>query len=135
MAAAHVQHMQKALTQMNLQIHPVLSDITGRSGLAILDAIVAGEHNPAVLAQLRQPQVQASAEVVMKSLVGDYRREASVHPESIPGGLSLLPRLDHPLRPRDRGTIAKLRPPAPTRRTRFTAGGLSTLKAQKRVSL
>jgi len=75
MAAAHVQHMQKALTQMNLQIHHVLSDITGRSGLAILDAIVAGEHNPAVLAQLRQPQVQASAEVVMKSLVGDYRRE------------------------------------------------------------
>ena len=75
MAAAHVQHMQKALTQMNLQIHHVLSDITGRSGLAILDAIVAGERNPAVLAQLRHPQVQASAEVVMKSLVGDYRRE------------------------------------------------------------
>jgi len=75
MAAAHVQHMQKALTQMNLQIHHVLSDITGRSGLAILDAIVAGERNPAVLAQLRHPQVQASAEVVMKSLVGDYGRE------------------------------------------------------------
>ena len=75
MAAVHVQHMQKALTQMNLQIHPVLSDITGRSGLAILDAIVAGERNPAVLAQLRHRQVQASAEGVMKSLVGDYRRE------------------------------------------------------------
>jgi transposase len=75
MAAAHVQPMQKALPQMNLQIHHVLSDITGRSGLAILDAMVAGERNPAVLAQLRHPQVQASAEVVMKSLVGDYRRE------------------------------------------------------------
>jgi len=48
MAAAYVQPLQKALTQMNLQIHLGLSDITGRSGLAILDAIVAGERNPAV---------------------------------------------------------------------------------------
>src|SRR4029077_8029525 len=75
MAAAHVQYMQKALPQMNLQIHHVLSDITGRSGLAILDAILAGERTPAVLTQWRHPQVQASAEVVMKSRVGDYRRE------------------------------------------------------------
>jgi transposase len=75
MAAAHVQHMQKALTQMNLQIHHVLSDITGQSGLAILDAIVKGERNPLGLAQLRDRRVQASEEVVVKSLVGDYRRE------------------------------------------------------------
>jgi transposase len=75
MAAGHVQPMQKALTPMNLQIHHVLSDITGQSGLAMLDAIVAGERNPAVLAQLRHARVQASEEVVVKSLVGDYRRE------------------------------------------------------------
>jgi len=75
MAAAHVQHMQKALTQMNLQLHHVLSDITGQSGLAILDAILAGERNPAVLAQLRHARVQASQEVITKSLVGDYQRE------------------------------------------------------------
>jgi transposase len=75
MAAAHVQHMQKALTQMNLQLHHVLSDITGQSGLAILDAILAGERNPAVLAQLRHARVQASEEVITKSLVGDYQRE------------------------------------------------------------
>jgi transposase len=75
MAAAHVQHMQKALTQMNLQIHHVLSDITGQSGLAILDAIVKGERNPLVLAQLRDQRVKASEEVIVKSLVGDYRRE------------------------------------------------------------
>lgn len=75
MAAAHVQHMQKALTQMNLQIHHVLSDITGQSGLAILDAIVKGERNPMVLAQLRDRRVKASEEVVVKSLVGNYRRE------------------------------------------------------------
>lgn len=75
MAAAHVQHMQKALTQMNLQIHHVLSDITGQSGLAILDAILKGERNAIVLAQLRDQRVKASAEVVVKSLIGDYRRE------------------------------------------------------------
>src|SRR4029077_6264624 len=63
------------LTQMNLQIHHVLSNITGQSGLAILDAIVAGERNPAALAQLRHARVQVSEEVVAKSLVGDYRRE------------------------------------------------------------
>jgi transposase len=75
MAVAHVQHMQKALTQMNLQIHHVLSDITGQSGLTILDAIVKGERNPVVLAQLRDRRVKASEDVVVKSLVGDYRRE------------------------------------------------------------
>jgi transposase len=75
MAAAHVQHMQKALTQMNVQIHHVLSDITGQSGLAILDAIIKGERNPVVLAQLRDRRVKASEEVVVKALVGDYRRE------------------------------------------------------------
>ncbi len=67
--------MQKALTQMNLQVHHVLSDITGQSGLAILDAILAGERNPAVLAQLRHARVQASEEIITKSLVGDYQRE------------------------------------------------------------
>src|SRR4029077_20959180 len=75
MAAAHVQHMQKALTQMNVQIHHVLSDITGQSGLAILDAMVKGEHNPVVLAQLRDRRVKTSEEVIVKWLVGDYRRE------------------------------------------------------------
>jgi len=75
MAAAHGQPMQKALTQRNVQIHHVLSDITGQSGLAILDAMVAGERNPVVLAQLRHWRVQASEEEVVKSLLGDYRRE------------------------------------------------------------
>src|SRR5260370_23862698 len=71
MAAAHVQQMPKALTQMNVQIHHVLSDITGQSGLAILDAIVAGERNPVVLAQLRHSRVQASEEEMVKSLAGN----------------------------------------------------------------
>jgi len=75
MAAEHTQHMQKALSQMNLQLHHVISDVTGQSGLAILDAIVAGERNPVVLAELRDPRVKTSVETIVKSLVGDYRRE------------------------------------------------------------
>jgi transposase len=51
MAAEHVLHMQKALDQMNLQIHRILSDITGMSGLRILDAILAGERDPVTLAR------------------------------------------------------------------------------------
>lgn len=75
MASQHVQHMQKALTQMNLQIHHVLSDITGVTGLAIVDAIIAGERDPAQLALLRQSNVQADAETIRQALVGDWRRE------------------------------------------------------------
>lgn len=75
MAAEHVQHMQKALDQMNVQLHHVISDITGVTGLAIVEAIIRGERNPQKLAQLRQERIQASEEVIAKSLVGDYRDE------------------------------------------------------------
>lgn len=75
MASQHVQHMHKALTQMNLQIHHVLSDITGHTGLAIVDAILIGERDPEVLALLRDPRVKASPETVRKSLVGHWRPE------------------------------------------------------------
>jgi transposase len=75
MAAEHVQHMQKALSQMNLHLHHVLSDLTGVSGMAILDAILAGERDPHVLAELRHGRVQATPEAIRKALVGDYRRE------------------------------------------------------------
>lgn len=74
-AAIHVQHMQKALTQMNLQIHHVLSDITGVSGLAVVDAILQGQRDPQQLAGLVQSRVHADRETVMKSLVGNYRAE------------------------------------------------------------
>lgn len=75
MASQHVQHMHKALTQMNLQIHHVLSDITGLTGLAIVDAIIAGERDPAELALLREPNVRADVETIRQSLVGNWRRE------------------------------------------------------------
>jgi hypothetical protein len=67
--------MQKALTQMNLQVHHVLSDITGQTGLAIVDSILSGERDPDVLAGLRDPRVKASPETVRKSLVGTWRME------------------------------------------------------------
>src|SRR5437660_5551857 len=75
MAATHVNHMQKALDQMNLQLHHVISDITGQTGLVIVTAIMGGERNPQVLAKLRHERIKASEEVIAKSLVGDYRPE------------------------------------------------------------
>jgi transposase len=75
MACVHVQHMQKSLDQMNIQIHHVISDITGVTGLAIIDAIVGGKTDPKELAKLRDHRIHASVETVTKSLVGDYRRE------------------------------------------------------------
>ncbi len=75
MAATHVHHMQKALDQMNLQLHHVISDVTGQTGLAIVEAILAGERNPYVLAKLRNDRIKASEAVIAKSLVGDYRPE------------------------------------------------------------
>jgi len=73
--SAHIQHMQKALTQMNLRLTNVLSDITGVTGLKIIRAIVAGEHNPKVLAGSREPGCKKSEAEITKSLEGHYRRE------------------------------------------------------------
>jgi hypothetical protein len=75
MSSPHIQHVQKALSQMHVQLHHVISDITGAIGLAILDAILGGERNPKTLAKLRDRRIKASAETVAKSLVGDYRAE------------------------------------------------------------
>jgi transposase len=73
--AAHIQHMQKALHQMNVQLTQVLSDITGVTGLAIIRAIVAGEHDPVTLAQFRDPRCKSSADDLAKALTGNYRTE------------------------------------------------------------
>ena len=75
MASQHVQHMQKALTQMNVQFHHVISDVTGVTGLAILDAIVNGERDAAKLAKLRDRRVKASEESIRKSLEGNWLPE------------------------------------------------------------
>src|SRR5262249_39841712 len=58
-----------------LQLHHVISDITGATGLAIVDAILAGQRDPEKLAELRNRQIKASRETVIQSLIGDYRAE------------------------------------------------------------
>lgn len=75
MAAQHVMHMQKSLDQMNLQLHHVLSEITGLSGQKILDAMLAGERDPVKLAELCHQRVRSSRDTVAKALEGDYRPE------------------------------------------------------------
>ena len=74
-SAAHIQHMQKALTQMNLQLHHVVSDITGVTGMSIIRAIVAGERDPNVLASHRERGCHATVETMCQALVGNYREE------------------------------------------------------------
>src|SRR4029077_2030560 len=74
-AASHIQHMQKALTEMNLQLHHVVADITGSTGLRIIRAILAGERDPEVLACLRHYSCHSSAETIAKALTGSYRAE------------------------------------------------------------
>jgi hypothetical protein len=73
--AVHIQLMQKALLQMNVQLTQVVSDITGVTGMQIIRAIVAGERDPVVLAQCRHPRCQSSAETIAKALTGSYRTE------------------------------------------------------------
>lgn len=101
MAAAHVQHMQKALTQMNLQLHHVLSDITGQSGLAILDGHLGG-----------RTQSRSSRPITPRASAGERRDHhqitggrlstgTSIHLAAVLAGLSLLPKLAYRLRPGD----------------------------------
>lgn len=68
-----LQWMQKALDQMNVQVHRAVTDITGVTGMAIVRAIVAGEREPAKLAQLRDPRCHKSAEEIARHLTGNWR--------------------------------------------------------------
>src|SRR4051812_21894979 len=74
-AASHIQHMQKALTEMNLQLHHAVADITGATGLRIIRSILSGEHDPKVLAGLRDYRCHATMETIEKALTGNYRAE------------------------------------------------------------
>jgi transposase len=73
--ASHIQHMQKALTEMNVQLHHVVADITGAIGLRIIRAILGGERNPAVLARMRDRRCHATVGTIEKALAGNYRSE------------------------------------------------------------
>ena len=74
-AGTHVLRMQKALTQMNVQLHRVISDITGTTGMAIMCAILEGERDPVTLAALKDPRIKASKSQIADALTGDYRAE------------------------------------------------------------
>ena len=74
-ASYHVQHMQKALTQMNLKLQQVISDITGTTGMKIIRAILDGERDGMKLAEMKDRRVKNSIETIAKALVGDYREE------------------------------------------------------------
>jgi hypothetical protein len=71
----YIQHMHKALDQMNVQVHHVLTDITGVTGTAIVEAILAGQRDPKVLAGFRDKRVKASEQTLAAALTGDYRWE------------------------------------------------------------
>ena len=74
-ASDHIQHMQKALTQMNLHLHKVLSNVTGVTGMNIIRAIISGERDPEKLALMRERGVKNTPETIAKALEGDYRQE------------------------------------------------------------
>ena len=74
-AAAHIQHMQKALMEMNLQLHHVVSDITGVTGMRIIRAIVGGERDPEVLAAFRDVRCKSSMDMIKAALIGNDREE------------------------------------------------------------
>lgn len=73
--ARHVQHMHKALAQMNIQLGNVISDIVGETGQRILRAIIAGERDGAKLARMKNSRIRASEEEIAQSLAGNWREE------------------------------------------------------------
>lgn len=74
-AGQHIQHMQKALELMNVKLTEVLADVTGTTGMAILNDILAGQRDPRVLAKHRHPQCKHDEETIARALTGHYRAE------------------------------------------------------------
>ena len=74
-ASHHIQHMQKALTQMNVKLHHVIRDITGKTGTDIMEAMVGGERDSRKLARLRDRRIKADEKTIAKSLQGHWREE------------------------------------------------------------
>lgn len=74
-AAKHTQRMQKALIQMNIQLHKVISDINGLTGMKIIKAIIEGEKDPQKLAEFRNSNMKNDKPTIAKALTGDYREE------------------------------------------------------------
>src|ERR1700733_384514 len=94
-AAAHIQHMQKALMEMNLQLHHVVSDITGATGMRIIRAIVAGERNVGDLPRCSLPILHRDDP---RRTGGQRSRRAYLRPDPVAGALRHLPGQDARLR-------------------------------------
>ena len=74
-ASQHIQHIQKALEQMNIKLNQVIRDITGTTGMSIIRAILTGERNPKKLAQFRNSRCKNDVKTIAKSLHGNWRSE------------------------------------------------------------
>lgn len=74
-AATYINRMQKSLELMNIKIHTIISDINGKTGLRIIEAILSGERNLEKLADMRDSRIKASREEIIKSLEGYYTKE------------------------------------------------------------
>ena len=126
-AAAHIQHMQKALTEMNLQLHHVVSDMTGVTGMRIIRAIVAGERDPAVLA-LSRPALPGPRRDHREALIGNYREE---HVFALAQALELYDTYQAKVAACDKRIEAVLKAPQALRGRRRDAGStLSRATAQ-----
>ena len=72
---SHIQRMQKSMIQMNIQLHKVISDISGETGMRIMRSIIKGERDPVKLAQMKDWRIRSSVDVIAKSLEGNYQEE------------------------------------------------------------
>ena len=99
-ASHHIQHMQKALTQMNVKLQHVISDITGKTGMDIMEAIVGGERDPRKLARLRDARIKADEATIAGRCGGTGARSTS-RADPSPGAVPVLPGQDRRVRPGD----------------------------------
>src|SRR5499427_5971973 len=90
-AVRHIQRMQKALTQMNIQLANIISDISGVTGQAILKAILDGERDPRELAAYRDCRVEASQEEIAQALEGNWPEDHLFSAAAGTGGIPVLP--------------------------------------------
>ena len=100
-ASQHIQHMQKALTQMNVKLHHVISDITGKTGTEIIKAIVGGQRDPVKLAQLRDPRIKGRRGDHRKVVAGPLAGGAHLRADPSSGAVPGVPRQDCRVRPGD----------------------------------
>src|SRR6266446_3404610 len=126
-ASMHIQHMQKALQQMNLLLHNVVSDITGVTGMKILKALLAGERDPQVLAGHRDGRCHSSQQTIAQSLIGNYRDE---HLFALRQALELYEIYQSKIADCEQAIVAQLKsypdasdgePPAPTKKSNPSA--------------